>query len=51
MAGVDEIIAQHDFVPIGWLDYRLQLSLWWRPNDHIQLIVAGIGKHHRGDAR
>ena len=41
-----DILRQCGFIPIGTLDYRLRLTIWWNPENKIQLIVFSCGPIH-----
>lgn len=39
----DKILIQKGFQKIGFLSYRLYLSIWWHPEQKIEIILLTIG--------
>jgi hypothetical protein len=45
-ASYDEILSGEGFVPIGRIDYRLRLSMWWNSaaDRRAQLLILSVGQ-------
>lgn len=44
-ASFPDVLHRQGFEPIGCLDYRLHLSVWWSAQARIQVLLLRVGEH------